>query len=76
MHSPICTEVGDLNEALYGSFLPLPSHDAFPNVEISEYAREKAPGAVIAKKGRIVINQGREHIKLCVTNNGDRPVQV
>lgn len=76
VHSPICTESGDLEAALYGSFLPIPAQDVFPTIEASEYAPEKAPGAVIAKKERILINQGRERIRLAVTNNGDRPIQV
>lgn len=76
VHDPICTEDGNLEAALYGSFLPIPPESAFPIVDAAEYAPEKMPGAVIAKKERIVINKGRERIKLRVTNNGDRPVQV
>lgn len=76
VHDPICTESGNLEAALYGSFLPIPSQDAFPVVDASEYARDKAPGAIIARKERIVINKGRDRIKLKVTNNGDRPIQV
>jgi len=76
VHDPICTETGDLEAALYGSFLPIPSQDVFPVTEASEYARDKAPGAIIAKKERILINAERERIKLTVTNNGDRPIQV
>lgn len=76
VHQPICTESGDLDAALYGSFLPIPPDDIFPVVDISQYAREKAPGAIIARKERILINEGRSRIKLSVTNNGDRPIQV
>lgn len=76
VHDPICTDEGDLDAALYGSFLPVPSIDSFPAIDPSEYSREKGPGAVIAKKERIVINQGRDRVRLRVTNNGDRPVQV
>ena len=76
VHDPICTEFGNLEAALYGSFLPIPSDNAFPAVDISEYAAEKMPGAIIARKERITLNKGRERIKLRVTNNGDRPVQV
>ena len=35
-----------------------------------------APGAIVVKQDRIRINQGRERVKLRVTNNGDRPIQV
>lgn len=76
VHDPICTESADLEAALYGSFLPVPSQDLFPVIDNSEYSRDKAPGAIISRKERIVINEGRERIKLAVTNNGDRPIQV
>lgn len=76
MHDPICTDTGNLEAALYGSFLPIPSQDVFPAIEESAYARENAPGAVIAKKDRILLNEGRERVRLLVTNNGDRPIQV
>ncbi|KAI0370338.1 urease [Pilatotrama ljubarskyi] len=76
VHDPICTEDGDLEAALYGSFLPVPSNDIFPSVNPAEYSRENAPGAIVVKKDRIRINQGRERIRLRVTNNGDRPIQI
>ncbi|GLB40138.1 putative urease alpha-subunit, N-terminal domain [Lyophyllum shimeji] len=76
VHDPICTEDGNLEAALYGSFLPIPSDELFPPTNPAEYAEEKAPGAIIAGNGRVVINKGRERIKLRVTNNGDRPIQV
>ncbi|KAG6836900.1 Urease [Arthromyces matolae] len=76
VHDPICTEDGDLEAALYGSFLPIPSEDLFLPTDPQEYAEQKAPGAVIARKEGVVINRGRERIKLRVTNNGDRPIQV
>ncbi|KAH7912790.1 urease [Hygrophoropsis aurantiaca] len=76
VHDPICTNDGNLEIALYGSFLPIPSDAIFPEADAWEYARENLPGAVIAKKERIVINEGRHRLKLTVTNNGDRPVQV
>ncbi|RDX57536.1 urease, partial [Lentinus brumalis] len=76
VHEPICTEDGDLEAALYGSFLPVPSNDLFPAVNAALYARENAPGAIVVKKDRIRINQGRERVRLRVTNNGDRPIQV
>ena len=76
VHDPICTSDGDLSNALYGSFLPVPSNDLFPLDEPSAYAREAAPGAVIVSKKPIVINKDRERVQLRVTNNGDRPIQV
>ncbi|KAL0945384.1 hypothetical protein HGRIS_000879 [Hohenbuehelia grisea] len=77
VHDPICTEEGNLEAALYGSFLPIPKNEKFfPDVDASEFARERAPGAIIAKKERIVINKGRSRVQLRVTNNGDRPIQI
>ena len=76
VHDPICTETGDLDAALYGSFLPVPSQDVFSPIDVAEFARDKAPGAVVIKKEPIVINKGRKRIQLRVDNKGDRPVQV
>ncbi|EGN98819.1 hypothetical protein SERLA73DRAFT_122690 [Serpula lacrymans var. lacrymans S7.3] len=76
VHDPICTDDGNLNAALYGSFLPIPSEDKFPSAETCVCAREALPGAIIARKERIQINTGRHCIKLKVTNNGSRPIQV
>ncbi|KAG6853481.1 Urease [Blastosporella zonata] len=76
VHDPICTEDGNLEAALYGSFLPIPSDDLFSPSDPQEYAEERAPGAIIARKEGVVINKGRERIKIRVTNNGDRPIQV
>ncbi|KZT07682.1 urease [Laetiporus sulphureus 93-53] len=76
VHDPICNDTVELSAALYGSYLPVPPEHAFPVVDPAEYAREKAPGAVIVKKETIVLNRGRERVKLRVTNNGDRPIQI
>ncbi|KAJ3772302.1 metal-dependent hydrolase, partial [Lentinula raphanica] len=76
VHDPICTESGNLEAALYGSFLPIPPQSAFPSTNPDDYASVKAPGAIVAKKERILINKGRERVRLRVTNNGDRPVQI
>lgn len=66
---------------MYGSFLPIPPDSAFPQPDPSEYAPELQPGAIILHKsdpqnGRITINKGRQRLRLRVTNNGDRPIQV
>ncbi|KAF9810740.1 hypothetical protein IEO21_06832 [Rhodonia placenta] len=76
VHDPICNDSVDLCNALYGSFLPTPPDHAFPQIDHAEYARDRAPGALIVRKERIVLNRGRERVKLKVTNNGDRPIQV
>lgn len=75
VHDPICTEDGNIENALYGSFLPIPKDEAFPKSE-EPVPRNALPGAIICKEERIIINKGRERIKLRVTNNGDRPVQI
>lgn len=78
VHHPISSEDGDLEKALYGSFLPIPSKDAFPLPPDSEYESKKMPGAVVvAKEAKpIVLNEGRKRIRLKVTSKGDRPVQI
>jgi len=78
VHSPISSFSPSLELALYGSFLPLPSPSAFPsNEEEEEIVKdEDIPGALVVGKDDIVINPGRERIRLSVTNTGDRPIQV
>ncbi|KAF4614281.1 hypothetical protein D9613_007992 [Agrocybe pediades] len=80
VHDPICTESGDLEAALYGSFLPVPAacdmDRLFPILDESEYTFDKMPGAIIVKKEPIVINKDRARIRLRVKNNGDRPIQI
>lgn len=74
---PISTDDGDLERALYGSFLPIPSEETFPPVDPAEYEPEKMPGAVITLRSKkVLMNEGRKRIKLTVTNRGDRPIQV
>lgn len=75
VHDPIATEKGDLERALYGSFLPVPGEDVFPAVD-GEEGRKK-PGEVVCLKGEgIVLNEGRKRLRLRVTSRGDRPIQV
>ncbi|KAH8983231.1 urease [Lactarius akahatsu] len=76
VHNPIETEDGDIAAALSGSFLPIPSNDLFPVQDPLLYSRENLPGAVIARTENIIINKGRDRIRLRVTNTGDRPVQI
>lgn len=79
VHHPISSDDGDLEKALYGSFLPVPSNDMFPLPEASVYESTKQPGAVVAVKGEVSIiklNEGRKRIKLKVKSTGDRPIQV
>lgn len=77
VHHPVSTDDGDLEKALYGSFLPVPAKDLFPLPDPKEYDAKKVPGAVIpVKEGKIVLNGGRKRIRLKVTSKGDRPIQV
>lgn len=76
VHNPIATDDGDLAKALYGSFLPIPPQDLFPPAEAAAYEATEQPGAVVAVKGRVALNQDRRRVRLRVTSRGDRPVQV
>ena len=77
VHHPISSDDGDLEKALYGSFLPIPSEELFPLPDPKEYDSQKMPGAVVpVKESRIVLKEGRKRIKLKITSKGDRPIQV
>ena len=77
VHYPVSSDDGDLEKALYGSFLPIPPADTFPDINPDDYEPEKMPGAIIpVKDERITLNEGRKRIKLKVTSRGDRPIQV
>ncbi|KAG5922758.1 Urease, partial [Claviceps sorghi] len=78
VHNPISTDDGDLERALYGSFLPVPDQAAFPPLSDAEYRLERQPGAVVAVKGTVALNQNpaRSRRRLRVTSRGDRPIQV
>jgi urease len=77
VHHPISSDDGDLEKALYGSFLPIPPADTFPDPNPDDYLPEKMPGAVLpVKDERITLNDGRKRIRLKVMSKGDRPIQV
>lgn len=71
IHDPIVNEQGDLELALYGSFLPVPTTRRHV-----EHGASVIPGEVMTESVDIVINEGREAIAVKVTNRGDRPIQV
>jgi len=73
VHHPIVAEQGNLELALYGSFLPVPSRQRFAE---TANVTEHDPGEVMPAAGEIVLNQGRDAISIAVTNKGDRPIQV
>jgi urease subunit gamma/beta len=71
VHHPISAEDGNLDLALYGSFLPVPDRSVFKPT-----ADEMIPGAYDTQDGELTLNEGRETATLPVTNMGDRPIQV
>ena len=73
VHRPIVAEHGDLDLALYGSFLPVPERSLFEKPAQDD---GMVPGAVRVAEGELLLNQGRTAARLAVTNLGDRPVQV
>jgi urease subunit gamma/beta len=73
VHHPIALEQGDLQLALYGSFLPAPQTSAFA---AGTGEAPGTPGEVLAAAGEIELNAGRHSVALAVTNGGDRPIQV
>jgi urease len=76
VHHPIKSNDGNLERALYGSFLPIPDQSLFKLPEEEEYETTKMPGAVVPVKGKIQLNTDRKRIRLKVTSKGDRPIQV
>lgn len=90
VHNPIVAENGNLELALYGSYLPVPPAELFTarlkagttrGVEAAGTDREPvpidgSPGEVMPAPGEIVLNDGREAVRVTVTNRGDRPIQV
>jgi urease subunit gamma/beta len=71
VHSPIAAEHGDLELALYGSFLPVPDRALF-----GEDLAGLVPGAVELAADPIEINAGRRTASVAVVHRGDRPIQV
>lgn len=77
VYNPISSDDGDIEKALFGSFLPIPSYNLFPMPDAAEYDAKKQPGAVVpVKEGRIILNEGRKRTRVKVINRGDRPVNV
>ncbi|EEB07665.1 urease Ure2 [Schizosaccharomyces japonicus yFS275] len=76
IHQPICSDDGNLENALYGSFLPVPDNSLFAMEEEALYSPESAPGYVEVMEGDIVLSRDLPRINLTVSNLGDRPIQV
>ena len=71
VHHPIAALDGNLELALYGSFLPIPDLSVF-----GEEPEDEVLGACTPVDGDIALNEGRAVISLSVTNLADRPIQV
>jgi len=84
IHNPIVAERGNLELALYGSFLPMPVRRKPDATAVTVAAtgvasgssRTDKPGEIFCAPGEIVVNEGRDVTRLSVTNSGDRPIQV
>lgn len=71
VHHPIAAEDGNLDLALYGSFLPVPELSIFgPTDSVDQ------PGEFLTTDDELVLNEGRTSVEIKVTNLGDRPIQV
>jgi urease subunit gamma/beta len=77
VHNPIAAERGNLELALYGSFLPVPSKTHAMADQPGPRALEAGvPGEITCAKGEIEANSGRDVVQIVVTHRGDRPIQV
>lgn len=84
IHHPIASENGDINLALYSSFLPVPDSldTTFPVPSVREDEEASGPGALVLDTsgpsgGKITINASRSRRKrVTAMNTGDRPIQV
>lgn len=87
VHHPIAAERGNIELALYGSFLPVPRAGLKAGTAPEGTTKETAggddvmptfrsAGAIMPAAGEIILNEGREPVLIKVTNRGDRPIQV
>src|SRR3954464_9990596 len=66
VHHPIAAEDGNLELALYGSFLPVPALSLFASSDAA--TAEPAPGACDPQPGELTLNSGRVTVNLSVAN--------
>ncbi|MEI6232182.1 MAG: urease subunit gamma [Planctomycetota bacterium] len=76
VHHPIASEFGDLELALYGSFLPVPERSKFASRDVTWSPLNEAPGTISTADTSLELNADRETISLKISNKGDRPIQV
>jgi urease subunit gamma/beta len=75
VHDPICLDDGDLELALYGSFLPVPDVSIF-DVDRGLERKGAHAGEIAVAAGEIELYPGRKRVTIEVTSRGDRPIQV
>lgn len=73
LRSPIRQEKGDLERALYGSFLPVPDPPLFEEAPLPACA---APSETVCADGALILNEGRKTVELDVTNTDRRAIQI
>ena len=77
VHHPIAAEHGNLDLALYGSFLPAPAR---AELQAGTTTDGEIPftsaGEILPADGDLILNEGREPVQVKVINRGDRPIQV
>ena len=80
VHHPVAAEHGNMELALYGSFLPVPQrrsdHVPVPGVRPAMARFSRSAGEILPADGDLILNEGREPVQVKVTNRGDRPIQV
>ena len=76
VHQPIVLENGDLQLALYGSFLPLPVRSVEQVGPDQLIQNDVTPGEILSTAEELRLNEGRQTVSLVVSNSGDRPIQV
>jgi urease subunit gamma/beta len=86
VHHPIAAERGNMELALYGSFLPAPEAGLKASTTTGTPTTGgpttvvvptfRSAGEIIPADGDILLNEGREPVQIEVINRGDRPIQV
>ena len=90
VHHPVAAEHGNMELALYGSFLPVPvsaglkasttkspsTMPDMPTLMPDLVPTFRSAGEILPADGDLVLNEGREAVQVKVTNRGDRPIQV
>lgn len=69
IQSPITAQEGNVELALYGSGLKIPTAFAGDDQAITI-------GATVCAEGDIILNEGRETVTISVTNTDNRPIQI